>query len=254
MATLTRDGVDLYFETHGSGPGLLLTHGFSATSQMWQTQIDLLSANHTLILWDMRGHGQSGSPEDDAAYSEARTTADMAALLDHHGLETAIIGGLSLGGYMSLAFYNDYPERVDALLIIDTGPGYKKDAARAAWNESARATAESIGRLGLDALTSGSAERAGAFHKDANGLVYAARNMLTQHSSRVIESLPGISVPTIVVAGAQDEPFLAATDYMAAKIQGAEKVIIANAGHAVNMDQPEAFNAAIEAFLTGHGL
>ncbi len=252
MAILTRDGVDLYFETHGSGPGLLLTHGFSATSQMWQGQIEALAKHHTLILWDMRGHGLSDSPADDSAYSESLTTADMAALLDHHGLDSAIIGGLSLGGYMSLAFYNDYPERVDALLIIDTGPGYKKDAARSAWNKSAEATADNIARLGLDALAEGSAERSRATHKDPNGLVYAARNMLTQHNARVIESLPGISVPSIVLAGAEDEPFLNATDYMAAKIPGAAKVIIPNAGHAVNIDQPAAFNAAMLEFLAQH--
>lgn len=254
MATLNRDGVNLYFETHGSGPGLLLSHGFSATSQMWQGQIEALSKDHTLILWDMRGHGQSDAPSDDAAYSEALTTADMAALLDHHDLPSAIIGGLSLGGYMSLAFQVDFPERVDALLIIDTGPGYKNDAARAAWNEQAKASAANIEAEGLAALSGGSRERSAATHRDLNGLVMAGRNMLTQHSPRVIQSLPEIRVPTIVVAGAEDEPFLAATDYMAAKIPGAEKVIIANGGHAVNIDQPDAFNTAICGFLGRNSL
>ena len=81
MATLDRDGVRIYYETHGSGPALLLTHGYSATSQMWRPQIDALSRDHTLILWDMRGHGQSDSPADDGLYSEALTTQDMAALV-----------------------------------------------------------------------------------------------------------------------------------------------------------------------------
>lgn len=249
MATLTRDGVQLYFETYGNGPGLLLTHGFSATSGMWQAQIDALSRSHTLILWDMRGHGRSDSPEAPEAYSEASTTGDMAALLDHHGMEAAVIGGLSLGGYMSLAFYNDYPERVQALLIIDTGPGYRKDAARQAWNRQANATADGIARHGLDALASGSAERARAVHRDPQGLVMAGRYMLTQHNSRVIESLPSIAVPSLVVVGADDEPFLAASEYMVAKIPGASKVVIPDAGHAANIDQPEAFNQAIAAFL-----
>ena len=78
--------------------------------------------------------------------------------------------------------------------------------------------------------------------------------MLTQHTPRVIESLPGIEVPTIVVVGADDEPFLVATDYMAAKIPGAEKVVIPNAGHAANMDQPQIFNEAISGFLKANGL
>jgi pimeloyl-ACP methyl ester carboxylesterase len=254
MAVLDRDGVEIYYETHGSGPAILLTHGFSATSQMWQPQIEALSVDHTLILWDMRGHGQSGSPEDDAQYSEALTTADMAALLDQHGVDSAVIGGLSLGGYMSLAFYADFRERTDALLIIDTGPGYKRDEGRTAWNRQAKASADAIEQNGLAALTGGSAERSQSVHKDLGGLVRAGRNMLTQHSPRVIESLPDIAVPAIVLAGAEDEPFLAATDYMAAKIPRAEKVIVPDAGHAVNLDQPLAFNEAIRTFLKANDL
>ena len=86
-------------------------------------------------------------------------------------------------------------------------------------------------------------------HRSAEGLVLAARGMLTQHNAVVIDALPSISVPTIVIAGANDKPFLNAADYMAKKIPGAEKVIIPDAGHAVNLDQPAAFNAAILDFL-----
>lgn len=254
MATLDRDGVQIYYETHGSGPALLLTHGYSATSQMWRPQIDALARDHTLILWDMRGHGQSDSPTDDGLYSEALTTKDMAALLDELDFESGVIGGLSLGGYMSLAFYADYRERVDGLLIIDTGPGFKNDAAREAWNRTAIDRALAIERDGAAALEGRSAEQATSEHKDIAGLAHAARGMLTQHTARVIESLPGIEVPSIVVVGADDEPFLAATGYMAAKIPGALKVIIPDAGHAANMDQPAAFNEAISGFLKANNL
>src|SRR4029078_7748485 len=130
MPKLNRDGVNIYYEVHGSGPPLLLTHGYSSTSGMWQGQIAALSKHHKLVLWDMRGHGQSGYPEDNAPYSEALTVPDMAALLDAVGADKAIVGGLSLGGYMSLAFYRAHPDRVRALLIIDTGPGFQKDEAR----------------------------------------------------------------------------------------------------------------------------
>ena len=71
MPTINRDGVRIYYEVHGSGPPLLLTHGYSSTSGMWQGQIAALSKHHKLVLWDMRGHGQSGYPEDASAYSEA---------------------------------------------------------------------------------------------------------------------------------------------------------------------------------------
>src|SRR5258707_15674332 len=104
MPKLNRDGVNIYYEVHGSGPPLLLTHGYSSTSAMWQGPIAALSKHHKLVLWDMRGHGQSDYPVDLKAYSEALTVADMAALLDEGGAENAIVGGLFPGGYMSLAF------------------------------------------------------------------------------------------------------------------------------------------------------
>ncbi|MGI9327822.1 MAG: alpha/beta fold hydrolase [Pseudomonadales bacterium] len=254
MAVINRQGVEISYETRGQGPAILLTHGYSATGNMWAGQLDALSASHTVIAWDMRGHGLSDSPADDALYSEALTVDDMAAILDHLGFDSAIVGGLSLGGYMSLAFHATYPERVKGLLIIDCGPGYKKDAPRAAWNKTAYQRAADIERLGAEALSGGSAERASATHKDIRGLAFAARNMLTQHNDRVISSLPDIRVPTLVVAGANDEPFLVATEYMARKIPGATKLIIADAGHAVNMDQPAAFNTGVQAFLAEHSL
>jgi pimeloyl-ACP methyl ester carboxylesterase len=228
---------------------ILLTHGYSATSQMWRGQVDVLSKRHKLVTWDMRGHGQSDYPADQTEYSEARTVDDMAALLDAVGAKSAVIGGLSLGGYMSLAFHATYPQRVTALLIIDTGPGYKKDEAREGWNANAIRTAERYERDGLGQLGSASAERRTAQHRDATGLARAGRGMLTQKTARVIESLPHIKVPSLVVVGEKDTPFLAASDYMAAKIPGARKAIIPQAGHAANIDNPGAFNDAIETFL-----
>jgi pimeloyl-ACP methyl ester carboxylesterase len=251
MPKINRDGVEIYYEAHGSGPALLLTHGYSSTSAMWQGQIEALSRHHKLVLWDMRGHGRSDYPEDPAAYSEASTVADMAALLDKVGTERAIVGGLSLGGYMSLAFYRAHPQRVRALLIIDTGPGFKKDDARDAWNKRARETGDRFEREGLEVLKSLGLERSSVSHRDARGLARAARGMLTQRDAGVIELLPDIQVPSLVVVGADDAPFLAASDYMVAKIPGAKKAVIPAAGHAVNIDQPQAFIDAVLPFLDG---
>src|SRR3954469_19766171 len=222
MPKLDRDGVKIHYEVHGEGPVILLTHGYSATAQMWQGQIEALSKDHKLVVGDMRGHGLSDGPDDPALYSEAATVADMAALLDAVGADKAIVGGLSLGGYMSLAFYRAHPDRVRALLIIDTGPGFKKDDAREAWNQRAHATGERFERDGLSGLSS---ERLTVTHRDASGLARAAYGMLPQRDARVIESLPHIKVPSLVVVGADDAPFLAASDYMAAKIPGAEKIV-----------------------------
>jgi pimeloyl-ACP methyl ester carboxylesterase len=251
MPKINRDGADIYYEVHGSGPPLLLTHGYSSTSEMWHWQIEALSKAHKLVLWDMRGHGRSDYPDDPLAYSEALTVGDMAALLDQIGATSAIVGGLSLGGYMSLAFHRAHPDRVRALLIIDTGPGFKKDDAREAWNKRAHETGDRFDREGLAVLESASRERSGVSHRDASGLARAARGMLTQRDARVIESLPDIKVPSLVVVGADDTPFLAASDYMAAKIPGAAKVVIPGGGHAVNIDQPQAFIEAVLPFLDG---
>lgn len=251
MPKLNRDGVDIHYDVYGSGPPLLLTHGYSLTSSMWQGQIDALSKRHQLVLWDMRGHGQSDYPADPAAYSEALTVGDMAALLDAVGAGQAIIGGLSLGGYMSLAFHRVHPERVRALLIIDTGPGFKKDEAREVWNKRARDTGDRFEREGIDGLKSLRREHPSAAHRDASGLAGAARGMLTQRDAGVIGSLPAITVPSLIVVGADDTPFLAASDYMAAKIPGAQQAVIPAAGHLANIDQPQAFLDAVLPFLDG---
>lgn len=248
MPTINRDGVNIYYEDHGTGPAVLLSHGYSATTRMWTGQVEALKDRYRVITWDMRGHGQSDSPDDPKAYSEAATVDDIAGILNHLGIDKAVIGGLSLGGYMSLAFNLAHPSMVRALMLFDTGPGYKNPVGREGWNVTAMKRAETFEAKGLDAL-GGSAEVRVSQHRSAQGLAHAARGMLAQFDSRIIQSLEHIAVPTLVLVGEKDQPFLGATDYMANKIPGCTKVMIPEAGHAANLDQPAAFNAAVEAFL-----
>jgi len=250
MPTLSRDGVKIYYEDHGDGPAVLLSHGYSATSKMWDGQVEALKGNYRVITWDMRGHGQSDSPDESKAYSEAATCDDMAGILRHLGIQKAVIGGLSLGGYMSLAFNVAHPEMTAALMLFDCGPGYKNPVGREGWNKTAVSRAEAFEKDGLESLGRGAEVRI-AQHRSAQGLANAARGMLAQFDSRIIESLPEIEVPTLVLVGDQDAPFLNGTDYMAAKIPNSKKVVIENAGHASNIDQPAAFNAAVKGFLDG---
>ncbi|MBS0541271.1 MAG: alpha/beta fold hydrolase [Proteobacteria bacterium] len=248
MAVLDRDGVKIHYEVHGKGPTILLSHGYSSTSRMWDGQVAALKDRYQVVVWDFRGHGESDYPTDGARYSEALTVGDMLALLDKVGAQKAIVAGLSLGGYMSLAFHASHPERVRALMLFDTGPGFKKDDARAKWNETANKRAADFDARGLGALNS-SDEVKITRHRDATGLAGAARGMLAQQNDRVIQSLDKIKVPTLVLVGANDTNFLAATDYMAAKIEGSTKAVIPDAGHAANLHQPARFNQAVEAFL-----
>jgi pimeloyl-ACP methyl ester carboxylesterase len=253
MPQLDRDGVKIHYEVHCKGDPILLSHGYSATAKMWEKQVEALSDRWRVIVWDMRGHGLSDSPDDPGRYSEEATVGDMAALLDEIGARTAVIGGLSLGGYMSLAFNARLPERARALMLFDTGPGYKSETARAGWNQNAEARAQALETQGLAALGGRSREVSATQHRSAKGLALAARGMLAQRDDRVIRSLPEIRVPTLVLVGADDTPFHAATDYMAAKIPGAKKVVIPGAGHAANIDQPEAFNRAVIDYLESLG-
>jgi pimeloyl-ACP methyl ester carboxylesterase len=249
MPKLDRNGVKIHYEVYGKGPVLLLTHGYSSTSHMWRRQIEPLAKAHTLVVWDMRGHGQSDYPQDPDQYSAALTVGDMQALLETVDAKTAIVGGLSLGGYMSLAFHLAHSERVRALLLCDTGPGFKKDDARDAWNKRALQTAQEYETEGLARLQRLSKEQATATHRSADGLARAARGMLAQSDASIINFLPAVAVPTLIIVGANDRPFLAATDYMAAKIPGAQKVVIPDAGHSANLDQPQLFNQAVVAWL-----
>ncbi len=248
MPHLDRDGVKLWYEADGRGPAVLLTHGYTATSRMWAPQVRALRGRFRLIRWDLRGHGQSGSPDDPSLYSTDLVLADMAAVLDACGVERAVVGGLSLGGYLSLAFHLRHRERVRALMLFDTGPGYRSDEGRRSWNALAERYAQAFEERGLAALGSGTEVHA-AQHTSARGLALAARGILGQADATVIDSLPEISVPTLVLWGEKDEPFVKPGEYMASKIPGARRVVVAGAGHAANLDRPDAFNAAVESFL-----
>jgi pimeloyl-ACP methyl ester carboxylesterase len=250
MASLDRDGFPIYYEvTGGESAGLpvLLSHGFTASTRMWQPNIAALSAGRPVITWDLRGHGRSGAPDDPARYSQEASLGDMAGVLDACGIQRVVAGGLSLGGYLSLAFYQACPDRVAALVLCDTGPGYRNDEARQRWNDRALAQAARLERDGLAALAGPETRAAG--HRSAVGLAHAARGILTQRDGTVMASLPSITVPTLVLVGARDQPFLGAAEYMAAKIPGATLAVIPGAGHASNIDQPELFNEQVLAFL-----
>jgi pimeloyl-ACP methyl ester carboxylesterase len=251
MAQVALNGIEIDYEVTGTGPAVLLSHGYSATRRMWDDQHRALADRYRVISWSMRGHGATESPADPARYSAALTIADMRALLTHLGVERAVIGGLSLGGYVSLGFALEHPAMTRALVICDSGPGYRNAEAREAWNARARERAAALEARGLEALgRSREVAESARLHRSAQGLAHAARGMLAQEGSRVIDGLAGISVPTLVIVGDQDQPFLAPCEYMAKKIPGARLEVIRGAGHSSNLDQPETFNRILRDFLS----
>ncbi len=240
---------DIAYTTHGQPTArapMLLTHGYGASQAMWAENIGALGVDREVVAWDLPGHGagaSSGEPTHD------QCVADMLVLLDVLGAPRAVVGGMSLGGYLSLLLCARHPERVAALVLVDTGPGFRDDGAREAWNAWVGELADDLEVRGLEALRP-SPESAAAEHvAGAAGLAVAARGILAQRDAEVFESLGAITVPTLIVVGANDDRFLAAADVMARRIPGARKVVIADAAHAANMDQPAQFNRVVHEFL-----
>ena len=144
---------DIAYTIHGRPTArapVLLTHGFGASQAMWAPNLDALGADRQVLTWDLPGHGASmlGSGE----LSHERCIADMLELLDVLGAPRAVVGGMSLGGFLSLLFCARHPERVAALLLVDTGPGFRDDAAREAWNGWVGGLADDLDARGLAAL------------------------------------------------------------------------------------------------------
>lgn len=245
------NGISIYYEDAGSGFPVLLTHGYGSNAEAWRPQVEELRDRWRVVTWDVRGHGRTESPTDQSQYSEAHVLSDMTSLLGHLGIGRAVIGGLSMGGYLSMSFGLMRPDLVEALIICDTGPGNRKPDSRAAWNESALERAATLEREGFSALSqSAEVQTVLAEHRSAEGLARAARGLVYQSHSGVLGRLGAIEVPTLVIVGQNDEPFHAGISYIASHIPGARRVDIPNAGHASNLDNPKAFNNAVVEFLS----
>jgi pimeloyl-ACP methyl ester carboxylesterase len=247
---INRDGVNIYYDIQGPEGALpiLLSHGHAAATPMWSSQVAALKKKFRVITWDLRGHGRSDSPDNPALYTVTHTIDDIAAILDDCYIDKAVIAGHSLGGVMTFQFQLTYPERVLAMVIFNSGPGFRSDTARDKWNLGCERTASSLERKGLAALAK-SDEVHAEWHADVWGLIHSARGIMTHEDSRMIDNLGNINVPVLIMVGAQDEEFLGAAEYMERKIADVKKVLIEDAGHAANLDQPEIFNKLLIDFL-----
>ncbi|MFV0307877.1 MAG: alpha/beta fold hydrolase [Desertimonas sp.] len=245
----------IHSELHGVGPFVLWTHGFGSSSHMFAPTSDALRDEHTVVTWDLPGHGRSVVPAIAEDFTVERCLADITELLDAAGAERAVLGGHSLGGYLSLRYALEHPERVAGLVLVGTGPGYRNDEGRARWNEMCEGFARALDERGMAGL-GGSAELRDDVHQGgAVGLALAARGILPQHDAAVIDGLASITAPALVVVGDRDRQFLASSEYLATKLTGsAAPVVIEDCGHAPPISRPEAFVAAVRTFLSTHGL
>ncbi|MFZ2051418.1 MAG: alpha/beta fold hydrolase [Solirubrobacteraceae bacterium] len=249
MPFLHSGSARIHYDVHGEPTGrppLLLSHGFCASGRMWDCNVGALAGDRQVLTWDMRGHARSDCPAEPSEYGVEQSIQDMLLLRGVLDVPRVVLGGMSLGGYLSLAFHARHPELVAALILVDAGPGFRRDEPRQELNAFAERTAAALERDGLAALP---ASPEVGKHRDAIGLANTARLVVAQHDAHVFDSLQGIAVPTLVVVGARDTSFLSAADCMAAKIPGARKVVLEGAGHAANIDAAEAFNTVIREFL-----
>jgi 3-oxoadipate enol-lactonase len=255
----------LNYQDVGAGPTtVVLVHGFPFTSDLWRPQIPALAERCRVVAPDLRGFGASQLPAQ--PYTIARLADDVAELLDALGIRRALIGGLSMGGYVAFEFFQRHRQRVAALLLADTRPDPDSPEARSnrtRMAELARAEGsqpvvdELLPKL-LSAWTRAQkpeVERAlrdmmGA--ADPEAIAAALMAMAARADSRPL--LPQIDVPTLVVGGTEDS--LTPAEQLrewGRRIPGARVELIEGAGHVSNLERPDAFNALLLDFLGGPG-
>lgn len=245
----------IHSELHGVGPFVLWTHGFGSSSHLFAATSEALRSDHTVITWDLPGHGRSVVPLTAETFTPERCLADIDELLDAAGAERAVLGGHSLGGYLSLLYALEHPERVAGLILVGTGPGYRKDDGRVQWNEMCEGFAVALDERGMAGLGGSPEQREEIHHGGPAGLAMAARGILPQRDARVIDGLTSIGAPALVVVGDRDRQFLASSQYLADKLPGADApVVIEDCGHTPPTSRPDEFVTAVRAFLSAHGL
>ncbi|MDO8532666.1 MAG: alpha/beta fold hydrolase [Dehalococcoidia bacterium] len=260
MPELLVDGVSIYYEVAGTGVPLVMTHGFAGCTRMWDRQVAAFSRDYAFITYDIRGHGRSQSPHDPLRYGVDIAVNDLCLLLKHLGVDRAVVGGHSLGGILSLSFYKRHPDMVRALVLCDTGPGYRTEEKARRWNDGCARQGDILETGGMAAFADSKYAPPESYTPrdvlltfDPVGCANVVRRVMSNPLG-VIETLDGVAVPTLVLCGERDTAFLAAADYMHEHIKGSEKAIIPDAGHAANVDQPEAFNKAVLDFLKRSGV
>jgi pimeloyl-ACP methyl ester carboxylesterase len=261
------DRVISYLDVAGPGPAtrartLVLLHAFPLAAEMWQPQLDAVPAGWRFVAPDLRGFGQSAIGDDPVPASMDGHARDVVALLDHAGVDRAVIAGLSMGGYVAFALLRLAPERVAGLVLADTRAEADDDAARANRDSMAGALAAGGPAAVFDRMLPGlfgETTRASrpevmrrvreiALAQPVEGVRRAIQSLKSRPDSTPL--LAGISCPALAVVG--DEDAMTNVDSvrcMHDRIPGAELAVIEGAGHLSNLEQPEAFSAALTGFL-----
>lgn len=246
----------LHTEADGSGrPPLVLAHGFGGSARNFGPQARAFRDRHRVVRYDARGHARSEAPDDPAAYTPATFVDDLARVA---GPEPAVVGGLSMGAVTALRFALEHP--VQALVLAGwpsrTPTSYTTIAERFA-DAIERDGIETAGARFVWGPESGLDPEAAKFVRQGflehppHGLVHTLRGVIAQQPAvaDLAARLAGLTAPTLVIVGDRDRGSLQPSRELAQTIPNARLVVVADAGHVVNLAQPAHFNAALDEFL-----
>jgi len=260
MAHIHLQDIRLAYDDTGSGPPVVLLHGYPFNRSLWQDQVEALRDKYRVITPDLRGFGDSDSTDGSATMS--RMAKDVAELLDALEISSATIGGLSMGGYVVLAFYKQFASRVSGLVLADSRPQSDTEENKQVREKQAQQVM-SEGMAGIaDAmlpklLTSETVSRRPEVVKRVRDMMIktkragAAAALLGMAAREDQTSLLSqIAVPTLILVGRED-PITPVVDSekMHNEIKGSRLVVVENAAHVSNIEQAELFNAELRSFL-----
>lgn len=254
------DGATIAYTDMGEGPAVLFLHGFPHDRTLWDAQLAALAPRARCLAPDLRGFGDSDAT---GPFTMDRYADDAACVLDHAGVERAVVVGLSMGGYVAFALWRRHRHRVRALALTST----RAAADDAATREKRHALIELARREGSRAVAAGQLPGALAAatreerpelvravtelqsRAPVAGIVGALEAMLARPDST--PDLPTIDVPTVVIAGADDALIrVGVARAMHAAIPGSSLVVLDRAGHLCNLERPAEFGAALDQFLS----
>jgi pimeloyl-ACP methyl ester carboxylesterase len=253
----TRQGVSIEYDDIGNGVPLLLIHGFPLDRTLWRTQIAGLSQLYRVIAPDLRGFGQSSETDSEAVTME-QYAADLKSLLDSVNVKQAVVGGISMGGYIALALYAQYADRVKGLILANTRAVPDTEDGKQARLNNAQRVAES----GTGFLVDSMAPKMLGITAKPEIEIAVRSMMLRQRPSGVMSALRGMAartdrtallrfatVPVLIVSGSQDTLIpVSDSETMHALIPNSRLVIIPDAGHLSNLDKADAFNHVVREY------
>ena len=261
MAFIKVNDIQMAYTDAGAGRPVVLIHGYPFNRSLWNEQIAALSESCRVIAPDLRGFGESDSSDEPSTMN--RMAQDIAALLDHLGIPRATMGSLSMGGYVTFAFYKQFPSRVRALILADTrAQADTEEGKQTRAQQAEKALAEGMAGI-ADAmlpklLTPETVSKRPEIVKRVrdmmlktkpDGAAAALRGMAERDDQTSL--LSKITVPTLILVGAEDAITpVADSETMNQKIAGSRLVVLENAGHVSNLERTEKFNEALLDFLS----